>query len=68
MKAIISFTCNCALVSLISYILKFLFREGSLSNSVGIATLERKFSSWSECKGDLSSKKTLKINTGEATR
>jgi hypothetical protein len=65
MKAIISFTCNCALVSLIS---SFLFGEGILSKSFGITTLERKFSNWSEGKGDLSSRKTLKINTGEATR
>ena len=68
MSAIISFSCNCALVSLNSSVLKFLFKEGSLSKSVDITTLQRKLSSWSEGKGGLSSRKTLKINKGEATR
>jgi hypothetical protein len=68
MNAIISFSCNCALLSVNSSVLKLLFGEGSLSRSVNIATLQRKLSSWSEVKGDLSSRKTLKINTGEAAR
>jgi hypothetical protein len=67
-NAIISFSCNCALVSLNSSVLKFLFGKGSLSKTVDIATLQRKLFSWSEGKGGLSSRKTLKINTGEATR
>jgi len=68
MNAFTSFSCNGALVSLNSSLLKFVFGERILEKSVDIATLQRKLSSWSEGEGELSSTKTLKINTGEATR